>query len=427
MKWILHPARKIYGSITLPGDKSISHRALMLSAIADGTSTIENLSDGLDVANTALCLQNLGIQVHKTTGRVSVFGQGLCGLEPPLQPLDVGNSGTTMRLLAGILAGQSFESVLTGDASIRRRPMARIIEPLQKMGAGIATTNGEHAPIHIHGRALQAIRYPMPVASAQVKSCVLFAGLYADGTTEVIEPCATRDHTERMLHSFGANIRKKGDCSSVQQCEQLKARDLFVPGDLSSAVFFIAAALMLPGSELHIKEIGLNPTRTAFLSTLIDMGAKIEIMNVINRNGELTGDLVVKHSDLTGKKIDDRLIPQLIDEIPILAVLASQAQGTTELRNAQELRFKESDRLDALSRNLSKMGVELQELEDGLIIHGPAKLNGAEIDSFGDHRIAMAFSIAALISEKETTLKDAECVSVSCPRFFNLLENVTVG
>ena len=426
MDYIISPAKEIYGSIELPGDKSISHRALMIGAISEGTTEIENLSEGVDVQSTEICLKNLGVRIENRNKRTLVFGQGLGGFHEPKGSLDAGNSGTTIRLLSGILAGQRFKTTITGDESLRRRPMSRIIRPLSEMGAQIEADEDEFAPLSIMGGHLVPISYALPVASAQVKSCLLLAGLYAEGLTEIREPYPTRDHTERMLQNFGAILEKDGLKICVSGRARLQAQTVFLPGDLSSAAFFIAAAVLVRDSELRIKKVGINPIRKAFLSLLSEMGADLNIMNFTSVNDEFMADIVVRHSQLRGVNMGGVEISQIIDEIPILAILSTQAEGITEIRDAAELRKKESDRLHALAFNLIKMGAKIEEKEDGLIIQGPTKLKGAEIESFDDHRIAMSFAIAGLIADNETKIKNAECVTVSFPGFFEQLQEVTV-
>jgi 3-phosphoshikimate 1-carboxyvinyltransferase len=419
----LFPVKRINGSIRLPGDKSISHRALMLGAIADGETVVENLSNGEDVRSTADCLQKLGIRIEQEGAKTVINGKGLHGLQESEEALDVGNSGTTIRLLSGILAGQQFTSTLTGDSSIAGRPMSRIIKPLRLMGAEVNARDDNFTPLTITGGHLNSIRYRMPVASAQLKSCLLFAGLYADGTTEVIEKQYSRDHTERMLQTFGVQVARHELSVQLTGPARLTGQTIYVPGDLSSAAFFIAAAILIEGSELVIYNVGVNPTRKAFLSLLSDMGADITIMNVSTLNNEIIADLVVKSSKLQSTRISGALIPQLIDEIPIIAVLATQAEGKTIIQDAGELRLKESDRLATVAANLQILGAEVVESDDGLSITGPQKLKSASIDSYGDHRIAMAFTIAALLTDSPTTIKNAESASISFPGFYaKLLE-----
>lgn len=354
MDQFIAPAKRISGRIQLAGDKSISHRALMIGAVSEGTTEIENLSDGADVLSTAACLKSLGIQIEKKKNRTYVHGKGLFGLREYSGILNAENSGTTIRLLSGILAGQKFSSTITGDETLRKRPMSRIIKPLRQMGAKIDAVNGNFAPLSITGQRLIPITYKLPVASAQVKSCLLFAGLYAEGTTEICEPCPTRDHTERMLQTFGAKIEQDELKVSIAGQANLQAQTIFVPGDLSLAAFFIAAAILIKDSELKIEQVGINPSRTAFLSILSDMGAEIDIVNTASINQELVADIFVRSSTLKGVKVRGAVIPQIIDEIPILAVLATQAQGTTEIQDARELRIKESDRLSTVTYNLKK-------------------------------------------------------------------------
>ena len=399
----------------------------MLGAIAHGTTKIENLSDGGDVQSTIACLRALGVTIECHNGRTVVHGRGLDGLTPPRDVLFAGNSGTTVRLLSGMLAGQPFSSAITGDESIRRRPMSRIVVPLREMGADIRAADGEHVPLTIIGGHLSPIAYDLPVPSAQVKSCLLLAGLYVDGTTTVSERITTRDHTERMLQTFGARVERTESRVSVTGPSTLAGQKLFVPGDLSSAAFFIAAAVLLPGSELRIQGVGLNATRKAFLSLLTDMGANIEILNVAEVNNELLADISATSSNLRGVEISGSAIPALIDEIPVLAVLATQAEGRTTIRDAKELRYKESDRLHAMTTNLSRMGARIKELDDGLIIEGPVKLRSAQLDSFNDHRIAMACTIAGTIAEDPTLVRNARCVDVSFPAFFEQWQEISIG
>ncbi|HEX9653054.1 MAG TPA: 3-phosphoshikimate 1-carboxyvinyltransferase [bacterium] len=423
----ISPANSIRGKVRLPGDKSISHRALMIASIAEGTTEIENLSNGEDVLSTLTCLKTLGVKIAVRGKTTVVGGKGLYGYRRSARKLDVGNSGTTIRLMSGLLAGQPFESTLTGDESIRRRPMSRIVQPLRLMGAKILAHSDEFAPLTIRGGELNPISYHLPVASAQVKSCILLAGLFANGETCVTEPYLTRDHSERMLQNFGAQIERNAGTVTVHGPARLTAQHVYVPGDLSSAAFLMAAAILTTDSQVTIENAGVNPTRESFIHLLIEMGAKIEIMNFANLNNEFFADVVAESSDLKGIKIRGEIIPQIIDEIPILAILATQANGTTEIRGAAELRVKESDRLHAISSNLQRMGAAVIEKEDGLTITGPTKLRSAEIDSFHDHRIAMAFAIAGLIAEGKTLIRDAECAEVSFPGFFETLEEITIG
>jgi 3-phosphoshikimate 1-carboxyvinyltransferase len=442
----IRPARRINGALSLPGDKAISHRAAIVSALARGTSHIENFSTSDDCAATLSCLRQMGVRAELEAGGLSIEGVGLEGLRAPRASLDCRNSGSTMRMLAGVLAGQNFESILTGDESLNERPMKRIIEPLQLMGARVTSTEGR-APLHITGRKpLKAISYEMPVASAQVKSCILLAGLYAKGQTRVSEARArTRDHTERMLRWYGASVTDGAGQDdeahpgviSLHPPLQLKGRDFRIPGDISSAAFFIAAACLLPGSKLSIVGVGLNPTRTQFLSTLRALGADVRTEISIDSRGrwaeldEPYGDITVRGGPgLAPVKqhesniLSGALIPQLIDELPMLAVLGTQVMGGVSIRDASELRLKETDRIAATVENLRAMGVEVEEYEDGLTTRKRTPLRGARLYAHGDHRIAMAFSVAALVAEGDCQIEGADCVSVSFPEFYTLLESV---
>ena len=420
MNIYLSPVQSIHGRFSVPGDKSISHRALMLGAIANGETVIRGLAPGEDVRSTLRCLRQLGVFIQENGNELRVQGKGFAGLKKSTPPLDAGNSGTTMRLLSGILAAQPFDTTITGDASLQRRPMRRIIEPLTKMGATIDSRENGYAPLIIHGSKLRGIHYPLPVASAQVKSCVLFAGLSAESATVVEEKIPTRDHSERLLRLMDAKISVSSEQYSVISIRagKLHGSEIEVPGDFSSAAFFIAAALLLPDSELIIENISVNPTRTAFLEVLREMGATVEITNLRNESHEPLADLIVRHQALQGTNVFGNRVALLIDEIPILAVLATQAEGETHIRDAGELRVKESDRIAALVRNLRAMGAAVEELADGLVITGPTKLRGAAINSFGDHRIAMAFAIAGLLADSPTTIRAAECADISFPGFF---------
>ncbi len=419
----IRKAGKLQGTLNMPGDKSISHRALMLAAIAEGESTIRGLSPGADVRSTRTCLEALGVPMTADNGRLVVRGVGLRGLQPAATTLDAGNSGTTIRLLSGILAGQPFASQIDGDGSLRRRPMRRIIEPLRRMGAGIEARDGGFAPLTISGGRLRGMQYELPVASAQVKSCLLLAGLFADGPTTVIEPAQSRNHTEIMLRHMGVPVEVEGRRITVQPSE-LQARDFDVPGDLSSAAFFIAAALLVPKAKLQLLNLGVNPTRAYFLQKLEAMGARLHWHHRRDIHGEAVADLEVESSELVGVEISGGEIPLLIDEIPILAVLATQARGETVIRDAAELRVKESDRLHAVASNLNRMGARVQELEDGLRIEGPTPLRGAVVDSHGDHRIVMAFAVAGLIAAGETVIEDIAAADISFPGFFERLASV---
>ena len=407
------------GELTIPGDKSISHRAVMLGAISQGTTSVTNFLRGADCLSTISCFRKMGIAIEENPTEILIHGKGLHGLSAPETVLDVGNSGTTMRLLSGILAGQDFSSSLTGDASIRKRPMKRVITPLSLMGASIESIPGNGcAPLAIQGMPLTGIHYQSPVSSAQVKSCVLLAGLYADSTTKVTEPFVSRNHSELMLRSFGAEIQTEGTTVSVQPDPLLTGQKVEVPGDISSAAYFIAAGLLIPGSEILIKNVGINPTRDGILRVCRAMGADIEILNEQEHCGELTADLLVRHSALKGTVIEGGMIPTLIDELPVIAVMAAFAEGTTIIRDAQELKVKESNRLDIIVHHLKEMGADITPAPDGMIIRGGKPLTGAVLDSHMDHRIAMSFAIAAMAGNGETEILNSDCVSISYPDFY---------
>jgi len=428
VKETVKPARSISGVIEPPGDKSISHRYAILAALARGRSEITHYSAAADCQSTLDCLARLGIPVERTgsngNSRILIGGAGIDGLRPSRRSLDAGNSGTTMRLLAGVLAGQHFDSKLTGDSSLKRRPMRRVIEPLERMGAHIQAREANFAPLEIKGSALQPIQYTLPIPSAQVKSAVLLAGLFAEGTTSVEEPVSTRDHTEVALQGFGANVRRVGRVVSVSGRPALQARQVMVPGDLSSAVFFLGAALILPGSSVVVHNVGLNPTRSAVLDVLSGWGAPINIVALRGESGELIGDVSVRHADLSGGTLSGELIAQLIDELPMLATLGPYTEKGVEIRDAAELRVKESDRIAVVADNLRRMGAKVEELPDGLRIEGrgAGRLRGAEIDPGGDHRMAMAFAVAALGAEGPSVIRDSDCAGISYPDFFKVLE-----
>ncbi|MEP6635883.1 MAG: 3-phosphoshikimate 1-carboxyvinyltransferase [Acidobacteriota bacterium] len=437
----IRPARRLHGRVRLPGDKSISHRAAIIAALATGTIRVSNFATSADCAATLSCLKSLGVSIEREDGadncNLRIAGVGKAGFDAPNEPLDCGNSGSTMRMLAGVLAGQDFTSTVTGDSSLRSRPMKRIIEPLQQMGANIESKGGK-PPITISGSSsLNSIRYALPVASAQVKSCVLLAGLYAKGHTEVSEPLgATRDHTERMLRWFGVPLEIKelksngtGRTIGIDGTATLAARDVSIPGDISSAAFLIAAAALLPQAHLEIEDVGLNPTRTQFLSTLRSLGCDLDVMSEAEASNEPVGTIRISgRVDLAPSEgagiLNGPLIAQLIDELPLLAVVGSQIAGGIEIRDAGELRLKESDRISATAKNLRAMGAEVAEFSDGLSVGGPTRLRGARLNSWGDHRIAMAFAVAGLIASGESEISGAECVSVSFPGFFTLLESL---
>jgi 3-phosphoshikimate 1-carboxyvinyltransferase len=419
------PARSISGSITLPGDKSISHRYALISAIAEGSSRIRNYSTGADCHSTLGCVRALGIQVEESGTDVTVHGRGLDGLRVPSTDLDAGNSGSTIRMISGILAAQPFRSRIFGDASLSRRPMQRIMRPLAQMGARIHAREDKFPPLEIEGAPLHPIDYPMPVPSAQVKTCVLFAGLFAEGGTSVTEPVRSRDHTEIALREFGADLTVDRLKITIAGRPKLTGRELVVPSDLSSAAFFIAAALLVPGSDLVIRGVGLNPTRSALLDFLSGMGAQIRVPELESVNGELIGEIHVRHSTLRGGVIEGGLTAAVIDEIPVLAVLGAATEEGLTIKDAGELRIKETDRIKTVVDNLRRMGVEAEELPEGMHIPGRQKFHAAEIDSFGDHRIAMAFAVAGLASDGETTINEAEAASVSFPEFWDTLNAVT--
>jgi 3-phosphoshikimate 1-carboxyvinyltransferase len=425
-KQIIRPARTISGSLEVPGDKSISHRYAMLAALAEGPSEITHFSAAADCRSTLDCFSRVGVKIDIQGDRVHIAGAGLGGLRKPRRTLDAGNSGTTMRLLAGILAGQEFRSTLDGDASLRVRPMRRVMDPLTRMGARIQAREGGFAPLKIEGTRLSAIEYATPVPSAQVKSAVLLAGLFAEGVTSVTEPVRTRDHTELALAEFGARLDREGRTIRIHGRPRLKGRALAVPGDLSSAVFFLAAAMVLPESNLVIHNVGLNPTRSAVLDVLGSMGAPVSLVSIRSEHGELVGDVSVRHEPLKGGSIEGDAIAQLIDELPAITVLGPYTEKGIEIRNAAELRVKESDRIAVLAENLRRMGAQVEELPDGLRVAGRSagRLHGAEIDPHGDHRMAMAFAVAALGAEGETVIRDADCAAVSYPEFFPTLERL---
>ena len=406
------------GTLTVPGDKSISHRAVMFGSLARGTTRISHFLEGADCLSTISCFRKMGIEIDRNKDEILVHGRGLHGLTAPTEILDVGNSGTTTRLISGILAGQTFTSELDGDDSIRTRPMKRIMTPLVSMGADITSRldNG-CAPLIIHGRPLHAAHYDSPVASAQVKSCVLLAGMYADGITSVTEPFLSRNHTEIMLNYFGAEITSEGTTASIRPEPVLEGRDIQVPGDISSAAYFIAAGLLTPGSEILLKNVGINPTRAGIIKVCMDMGADITLLNE-STEGEPTADLLIRTSSLKGTTIEGSIIPTLIDEIPMIAVMAAFAEGTTIIRDAQELKVKESDRIAVMVDNLRRMGADIEGTDDGMIIHGGRPLHGAVIDSHLDHRSAMSFAVAGTICDGTVEILNGECVNISYPEFY---------
>jgi 3-phosphoshikimate 1-carboxyvinyltransferase len=432
-KQTIHPAKVLSGGVAPPGDKSISHRYAMLSALAEGTSELRHFALAADCHSTLDCMSALGASVKVDKDVVKVTGRGAEGLKSSWRALDAGNSGTTIRLLTGILAGQTFTTKLSGDASIQKRPMGRVVSPLRQMGADIRAREDNFAPLEIHGTRLRGIHYKMPMASAQVKSAVLLAGLFAEGSTSVTEPVLTRDHTELALEEFGVPVDKDGTTITVRgvaadgKGPRLQARSIDVPGDISSAVFFIAAASMFAESSIMIHGIGLNPTRTGILDVFAQMGASLQVMSLQSAHGEVIGDLAVRGTSLKGGVIEKDQIPLVIDELPMLAALGPYTEEGIEIRDAAELRVKESDRIAALAENLRRMGATVEERKDGLKVAGRAagKLRGAEIEPHGDHRIAMAFAVAALGAEGDTVIRDADCAGVSYPTFYEDLERVT--
>jgi 3-phosphoshikimate 1-carboxyvinyltransferase len=425
-KKTVSPGGNITGVVELPGDKSISHRYAILAALAEGRSEIFNYATAADCRSTLECLRKLDVEIDATRERVRISGKGLDGLKPPKRALDAENSGSTMRMLSGVLAGQKFTSTITGDGSLRKRPMRRVAEPLRQMGAEIRGRDGDLAPLEIRGGNLHAIEYALPVPSAQVKSAILLAGLYAEGVTAVRESVRTRDHTELALREFGATVETAKDSIRIQPRPKLAARQLTVPGDLSGGVFLASAALILPESSLMLHNVGLNPTRAKVLDFLISIGAQINLASVQLRDGELVGDLSVRYSQLSGGSIAGSQVAEMIDELPMLAALGAYTEKGIEIHDAAELRVKESDRIATLATGLRQMGADLEEFTDGLRVAGRSagKLRGAKVDSKGDHRIAMALSVAALGAEGDTVVRDAECVGVSFPEFFATLERL---
>ncbi|CAM3885799.1 3-phosphoshikimate 1-carboxyvinyltransferase [Mesobacillus zeae] len=415
------------GTINVPGDKSISHRAVMFGSIATGRTTVENFLPGEDCLSTISCFQKLGVRIRQEGTSVTVEGPGIEGLQEPKEILDVGNSGTTIRLLMGILAGRPFHSILAGDESIAKRPMTRVVRPLAEMGATIdGRMGGEYTPLSIKGGALKGIGYTLPVASAQVKSAILLAGLQSDGITTVVEPEKTRDHTERMIRMFGGRVEADGKSVSVEGGQKLTGTHVLVPGDISSAAFFLAAASIVPDSTVVLQNVGLNPTRTGIIDVLGMMGADMDICGQPESSSEPSGSITVKTAGLRGTVIEGGLIPRLIDEIPIIALIATQAEGRTVIKDAKELKVKETNRIDTVVTELRKLGADIEASEDGMVIHGGTPLHGGTVSSHGDHRIGMMLAIAALISKGEVYLEDSEAINVSYPTFFEHLQSLTV-
>ncbi len=422
-----HPARALRGEIAVPGDKSISHRSIMLGSIARGVTTVSGFLRGEDNTATLDAFRAMGVQVHDDGETLRIEGKGLHGLTEAEDVIDCGNSGTSIRLLTGLMAAQRFYTVLTGDRYLRRRPMRRVVEPLSRMGACIhGRDNGEKAPLAIVGRPLTGIAYDSPVASAQVKSALMLAGLYADGATRVTEPHLSRDHSERMFRHFGARLETDAAGVTVYGGHELDGRDIVVPGDISSAAFFLVAALIVPGSELLIRGVGVNPTRTGILDILAAMGGSVELLDQREVSGEPVADLLVRSSALKGIEIGGDVVPRAIDEFPVICVAAALAEGTTVIRDARELRVKETDRIAAMAANLRAAGATITETADGMIIEGTGRLNGVTVESFGDHRIAMSMLVAGLAASGAITVSDTECIATSFPTFTALLDKVAV-
>lgn len=413
------------GRISVPGDKSISHRSIIFGSLAQGETYVENFLMGEDCISTINCFRAMGVEIESKGTSVRIKGVGLKGLKKPEGVLDAGNSGTTIRILTGLLAFQDFESVLDGDASLRKRPMSRVSEPLNMMGADISCTNGKYPPVTIKPtRAGRGIRYVQPTASAQVKSCLLMAGMYCDEVVEVIQPSISRDHTERMMKYFDIDITVKDKSVSIKKSEGFKGKKIFVPGDISSAAFYIVAASIAEGSDIVIENVGLNPTRTGIIDVMKSMGADITIENEKLLNEEPIGDIRVKGSKLNGITINGDIIPRIIDEIPIIALAAVFADGDTDISDAEELRVKETDRIDAVCNELNKMGALIEAKPDGMVIKGSKKLIGAEVKSYGDHRMGMMLSLAGSFADGETSIDDVDCINVSNPDFYEILNRL---
>jgi 3-phosphoshikimate 1-carboxyvinyltransferase len=418
------PALRIGGVISVPGDKAITHRFAMIGAVAQGSTVIRNFSESADCGSTLECLRRLGVSILHQGSTVTLEGRGLYGFQRPSRELDAGNSGTTVRFMTGLVAGSPFTSTFIGDESLSRRPMKRVIDPIRRFGATIEAREDNYLPLKIQGGKLRSIDFTMPIASAQVKTAVLFAGLYSPGTTTVHEPVTSRNHTEMALKEFGARIQVHGNTIEIEGGQELQGKECTVPGDMSSAAFFIAAALAIRDSKLRLTNVGLNPTRSGFVRLLQELGAKILTERVTSSGGEPSGDVIVESSEITGMDIGGTWIPNVIDEIPVIAVLATRTQNGIRIRDAAELRVKESDRIHAVATNLRALGADVEEYPDGLFVPGRQRLRGGAVDSFGDHRIAMAFAVAALFAEAPVTIKNPACAAISFPSFFELLNQV---
>jgi len=427
MRQTIRPSRRLSGAVVLPGDKSISHRYAMIASLAEGDSKIANYSTGADCHSTLGCIRTLGVDVEEEGTTVTIRGRGLSGWKEPASDLDAGNSGSTIRMMSGLLAAQPFTSRIFGDESLSHRPMDRVMKPLAEMGANIEARDGRYPPLAIHGGTLHAIDYTLPVPSAQVKTCVLFGGLFADGETIVRETIKSRDHTEIALREFGAELIVKQKVITLKGHPQLKGRELTVPSDLSSAAFFLVAALLVPDSRLMIRGVGLNPTRSSLLDFLLSIGAQIRVERIESVGGEPIGDIEARYAPVRGGVIDKELTAALIDEIPVLAVLGAASRDGLVIRDAQELRIKETDRIATVAENFKRMGIEIEVTPDGMKVPGQQKFRAAAFDSFGDHRIAMAFAIASLAADGESTIDNAEAASVSFPEFWNILGEFDAG
>ncbi|OGF62409.1 MAG: 3-phosphoshikimate 1-carboxyvinyltransferase [Candidatus Fischerbacteria bacterium RBG_13_37_8] len=424
MNYFVKPGKKIYGEIECAGDKSISHRLALLGALASGDTIIRNYCTGQDFQSTLHCLAQLGVQHESSNNSIIVHGVGLHGLSATNSVLDAGNSGTTIRLLTGILAAQKFASTITGDDSLIQRPMKRIIEPLSLMGAQIEARKNNFPPLSIRGTELKPVSYILPVGSAQVKSAILLAALYAKGVTKIYDPFNSRNHTENLLPLFNAELHTENGWISLQNPATMKGINYMVPGDFSSAAFFISAALLLNNSSLLIRNVGLNPTRTGLLKVLHSMGAVIPLIKEYDIGNEMTGDFSVSSSELASITVDNTIVPSIIDELPLLAVLATKAHGLTIVKDAKELRYKETDRIKTITDNLTAIGIQINELKDGFTLKGPQTIIGGTVDSYGDHRIAMAMAIAGIASQEGIMIKNTECINISNPQFFTILNDI---